>query len=255
MLYKIMPYSLSKILWGDRKSFGTKLIPNDPDYLKWKDAYHTFYNDTQKGSLGHVINHMGFKIISEIDMKGKKVLEIGPGVIDHNQYWNALPDSYSLTDIDLLFMEKSSTKLRSLGVNLEDLKVTDGKTLPFKDESFDIIVSFHQLEHVYELTLFLKEVHRILKPEGSFVGAVPAEGGLMWGLGRALTSRRYVAKNFDFDYDKIICWEHPNYVDRIKLEMNKLFLTTISVKKPLAFMPFDLSLSYSFISKKIKDEK
>ena len=60
----------------------------------------------------------------------------------------------------------------------------------------------------------LKEFNRILKKNGIIVGAIPNEGGMAWGFGRYLTTRRYT-KKFNINYDKIICWEHPNFADFI----------------------------------------
>ena len=55
------------------------------------------------------------------------------------------------------------------------------------------------------------------------IGAIPAEGGLGWGVGRFLTSRRWFRKHTTINYDKIICWEHPNFADRIITELNQQF--------------------------------
>ena len=44
-----------------------------------------------------------------------------------------------------------------------------------KDNSIDIILTFHQLEHVYDLTAYLLEIKRILKL-GLLIGSVPTEG-------------------------------------------------------------------------------
>lgn len=45
---------------------------------------------------------------------------------------------------------------------------SDGCDLPFKDESFDAILSVATLEHVDDLDKFLRECHRVLKPGGVF---------------------------------------------------------------------------------------
>lgn len=49
----------------------------------------------------------------------------------------------------------------------------DGKKLPFDNETFDSVVCFQVLEHVFEPDEFLKEVYRVLKPEGKFLLTVP----------------------------------------------------------------------------------
>ena len=46
---------------------------------------------------------------------------------------------------------------------------------PFKDNTWDIIYSEHMLEHIYidDVPFVLKEIYRILKPNGLFRVTVP----------------------------------------------------------------------------------
>ncbi len=48
---------------------------------------------------------------------------------------------------------------------------TDGLDLP--DESVECVVLTEVLEHLYEPKLVLQEIHRLLKPGGTFIGTVP----------------------------------------------------------------------------------
>ena len=52
----------------------------------------------------------------------------------------------------------------------------DGKKIPFKDESFDSILSFQVLEHIFEPQDFLSEAKIVLKPGGHMLVTVP----FMW---------------------------------------------------------------------------
>jgi len=49
----------------------------------------------------------------------------------------------------------------------------DGKILPFEDETFDSVLSNQVFEHVFNPEQFLKEVNRVLKPDGLFLVSVP----------------------------------------------------------------------------------
>jgi len=79
---------------------------------------------------------------------------------------------------------------------------------------------------------YLEEFVRVLKPGGELVGAIPAEGGLGWGLGRFLTTRRWFKRHTQIDIDKIICWEHPNFADRILAELD-----TCLTRREISFWP------------------
>ena len=45
--------------------------------------------------------------------------------------------------------------------------------LPFEDDSFDVVVSFETVEHVRDPKMFLREVARVLRGEGTFVVSTP----------------------------------------------------------------------------------
>jgi SAM-dependent methyltransferase len=63
-------------------------------------------------------------------------------------------------------------------VDFEFHQVAQNAPLPFADDSFDLVVSCDVLEHVENIEHSLDEIHRVLRRGGSFVGFVPAEGGL-----------------------------------------------------------------------------
>jgi len=219
MIYKYLPYFIFKPLFGDRKRWGLKIIQEDEDYQKSLKNMQKFYNDTQKGGIGKTVNNFGFKIMKHIDLSDKTILEVGPGSIEHLNHNHTKPKKYILCDIRDSFLDMSEERLKYYNIdNIEKIKV-DSLKIPLDDSNVDIIITFHQLEHIYELDAYLKELKKILKPNGILIGAVPTEGGIAWGFGRFLTSRRYVKKNMDFDYDKII-WMFPtNYFIIIKVHM------------------------------------
>lgn len=57
--------------------------------------------------------------------------------------------------------------------NIEQIKISTYSNLPFTDEEFDAIVSLETLEHVAEPKAFLKELHRIIRPNGILILSCP----------------------------------------------------------------------------------
>jgi len=92
-----------------------------------------------------------------------------------------------------------------------------------------------------------------LKPGGKIIGAIPAEGGLAWGLGRYLTSRRWLKKNTNIDPDKIICWEHPTMADEILNAMKDKMALECAKFWPLKVPVIDVNLVIQFVFTKKND--
>ena len=191
--------------------------------------------------------------MSKVNLKGKKVLEIGAGDIKHNQFWKTKPAKYAIVDNLRSMLEKSISRIKEIGVPYEAEFIGNNEKfkLPFEDNSFDVFISFYNLEHLYPISNFTKEIVRVLnKDNATIAGAVPIEGGLAWGLGRYLTSRRWFKNNTKINPDKIICWEHPNFITDIKSDLDEQFSKIIYSKKwPLSKLPLAMNLIWKFIYK------
>lgn len=54
-----------------------------------------------------------------------------------------------------------------------DLQVVDGRSLPFPDRSFDVVVSFQVIEHISEPDRYLHEIKRVLVNDGVLLITTP----------------------------------------------------------------------------------
>jgi SAM-dependent methyltransferase len=109
-------------------------------------------------------------VLDRITLKGnERILDIGsgPGLYYRKlqKRWENLPDiSYIGMDLVPLMLENHPAKdgRGALGVgNVE--------RLPFANNSFDMVMANHMLYHVNDIHKAVKEMRRILKPEGSLV--------------------------------------------------------------------------------------
>ena len=228
-----LPKFLRVPLWGDRERWGLSVVADDPCWKEWQKTYSNFYQKTQRAGLGILVNDAGYKIMKEIDLTGKRVLEIGAGDIRHLQYLQGQPKEYVLADISAEMMTIAQKRLQKKKVRCKSILLNRNQQLPLEDESIDVIISFYSLEHLYPLKPYLDDMYRVLKSQGLLVGAIPAEGGLGWGLGRVCTSRRWLKKNTPINPDKVICWEHPNFADDIISALDKIF-----VRQKIKLWPF-----------------
>ena len=249
MLKNFLPNFINKKLFGDRLKYGLKIKKSDKDWIKWEKYHDLFHFKTQKEGIGKFINNQGYKIIKEINLNNKVILEVGPGFISHKKYWEGKPKKFILCDINKDALNFSKKKIGNISKSLH-LKRSD--KLPIKKNSIDIILSFYSLEHLYNLDKNLISYRKILKQNGIIVGALPCEGGFLYGVGRFFTSRRFIHKKKLFNYDKIICWEHPNFINEIffKIKKNK-FKIVKRVYFPFNFLRlYDLNFNVSFILRK-----
>ena len=248
-----LPHAIAAPLFGDRARFGLVVKPDDPCWREWQATYLKFYYATQKRSVGSVVNDAGYRVMDRVDLTGKEVLEIGPGDINHIDCWRGTPSRFVIADIQQAMLDVSSRKLSARGIAHECrlIERADRGVLPFDDGRFDVIVSFYSLEHLYPLAPYVDGMLRVLKPGGILMGAIPAEGGVGWGLGRFLTSRRWFRKHTTINPDKVICWEHPNFAEDVLNTLDRKMTQQYLGFWPLALPSVDLNLVIKFVYAKV----
>lgn len=63
---------------------------------------------------------------------------------------------------------------------IEEIIYYDGVTLPFEDNSFDIVFSSNTLEHVVDLPAMHREIKRVLTPDGIAIHVLPTHVWKFW---------------------------------------------------------------------------
>lgn len=102
----------------------------------------------------------------------KKALDYGSGSGLHVDLWKKV---FPLAD--LYFCDISSVALEKLvkrhpEFKLKCAEINENRAL-FDNEFFDVVVSIEVMEHVADLNNYLRDIYRLLKPEGIFIWTTP----------------------------------------------------------------------------------
>jgi len=108
------------------------------------------------------------EILSKIDWREKRILEIGTGVGTDARRIIGNGGHYTGINIDRGSTDATNAALRALslpGVAMQ----ADATSLHFADGTFDLVYSYGVLHHIPEATKAVAEIHRVLKPGGELL--------------------------------------------------------------------------------------
>jgi ubiquinone/menaquinone biosynthesis C-methylase UbiE len=101
--------------------------------------------------------------------RGKRVLEIGVGAgTDHLQWARAGAECFGV-DLTDAAIDTTKRRLAAYGLSSE-LQRVDARELPFAGSYFDITYSWGVIHHAEQPEDIVREVHRVLRPGGCFIG-------------------------------------------------------------------------------------
>jgi ubiquinone/menaquinone biosynthesis C-methylase UbiE len=128
-----------------------------------KSAYNQFYeqNDDAWRMLGAKAKA---KNITEVcsTLKPEKVLEVGAGdgsILHFLNEWKFGTELYALeiADTGVAFIKNRKIE------NLKEATTFDGYKIPYADDSFDLVILAHVLEHVEHERILIRELKRVAK--------------------------------------------------------------------------------------------
>jgi|GEM_PF-3402380 len=98
-----------------------------------------------------------------------KILDVGVGAgrMLRNLKYHGFNNLYAI-DVDLQYKKH----LANEGIKVKQCNLEKDK-IPFKDNTFDIVVSFHVVEHVRNSNNYFLEIRRVLKKGGLFICETP----------------------------------------------------------------------------------
>ncbi|MEM8722312.1 MAG: class I SAM-dependent methyltransferase [Cyanobacteria bacterium P01_G01_bin.39] len=138
--------------------------PQDDAYDRWHESVHGEENPIEINLSSW---HKTALNLSP-PLENLNILEVGCGVGDfalHLVNFDANVTAVDFSPHAIEIAKKKSTA-QNKSVNF---RVADAQSLPFADNSFDLLLSCECLEHVPEPQLALNEFKRVLKPQGKLV--------------------------------------------------------------------------------------
>jgi SAM-dependent methyltransferase len=104
---------------------------------------------------------------------GRALLDVGCG--DGSLVRLVAPryGAVTATDVSPAALEQARAAVPPAGVNVAFVELDANQRLPYSDGAFDSVVSLSTIQYLFDPEAFLREVHRVLAPGGTFVVEVP----------------------------------------------------------------------------------
>jgi ubiquinone/menaquinone biosynthesis C-methylase UbiE len=182
----------------------------------WQQEWHEKH--LGKFTLIERFNH-GYPLARCPDPAGLHTLEIGAGVGGHIATENLTGQEYYAVEFRADMANRIKERFTSVNVLVADCQ----QRLPLDDNSMDRVLAIHVLEHLPDLPAALREIRRLLRPNGEFVVVIPCEGGMLYSLARRISAQRLFERKYRMPYTWWIKSEHLNEPQEIIEELEPLF--------------------------------
>ncbi|MFN8168977.1 MAG: methyltransferase domain-containing protein [Candidatus Nanopelagicales bacterium] len=138
---------------------------------KWSISYDERCIDYARDRFEHVAGREGWPYGTALE------LGCGTGFFLLNLKQAGVLDQGFVTDLSPGMVAVAQRNAENLGFTVEG-RVADAESIPYDDDTFDLVVGHAVLHHIPDLDQAMREVLRVLKPGGRFVFAgEPTEKG------------------------------------------------------------------------------
>jgi ubiquinone/menaquinone biosynthesis C-methylase UbiE len=131
---------------------------------KWSISYDERCISYARDRFVHVAGDAGWPYRTALE------LGCGTGFFLLNLAQAGVLTQGQVTDLSPRMVEVAVRNAESLGLDVEG-RVADAESIPYDDDSFDLVVGHAVLHHIPDVDLAMREVLRVLKPGGRFVFA------------------------------------------------------------------------------------
>ncbi|MFH1722905.1 MAG: class I SAM-dependent methyltransferase [Candidatus Altiarchaeota archaeon] len=160
--------------------------------------------------------------------KNPRLLEIGVGMGTDLQLFSE--NGFDVSGIDLTEKAIVTSKARFSMYGLDsNLMTGNAEQLTFEDDSFDIVYSFGVLHHTPDIIKACHEIHRVLKPEGTFLlmlyNSISLNRFAHWVTGIGFDGSKNDPCPIERSYTKSEVMAMLSFFERIDISVDYLFGT------------------------------
>lgn len=148
------------------------------------DDFFRRYDEFRYSTEAHIL-----KNLDAVDFYDKRVLEIGLGQGADGEQIARRGAVYNGVDLTDEAVRRTSMRFRLRDLPFEQIEQASALSLPFDDNSLDIVFSHGVLHHIPEIGAAQREIARVLKPDGKLVAMLYAKWSLNY-LFSILVARR-----------------------------------------------------------------
>lgn len=143
------------------------------DVVRFQAEEHPLVPTSEFTSLEDYVLYLIHRVAYEEAAKfasQKTVLDLGC----NNGYGTSIlgRDSAHTIGVDVSPQSVQAARQNNAAPNIE-YRVVDGFELPFDDATFDLIVSFQVIEHIFDPAPYLRNIRRVLRPGGTVIFTTP----------------------------------------------------------------------------------
>jgi ubiquinone/menaquinone biosynthesis C-methylase UbiE len=121
-----------------------------------------------KEERGNLVTNLEFLAQTDLIKPQDRILEIGCGIGTVVHELSEKGHDIIGIDISGEAIEYGRKKYGEIS-----LEVQAAETLPYEDESFEVVLSFDLFEHIAEIDKHISEVRRVLRPDGYYLFQTP----------------------------------------------------------------------------------
>lgn len=172
---------------------GWEAHPVGDDFVSasdWRDHFIK-YDAFKYAHEPHILEEL-----ARLDVKGKRVLEIGLGQGAESQKLVEAGAVYTGVDFTRESVERVKRRFEMFGLAAERVEQMNAESLALPDASFDLVFSHGVIHHSPRVAAIVGEIHRVLRPGGRAVVMVYHRNSLNYQVSIRVIRRLGIALLF-----------------------------------------------------------